>query len=143
MGKCTYRNFGPSGTSQIIDAICLLNHNAVNEKIYIFLFVLFFLLTFISGLVILYRLAVICIRPLRTLLLKGQTPLTPSKDVETVSKNFHPDDWFVLRMLGRNINPAAFNELVSDLAAKLTNLDGIVSGGHQSKFNRWFNRQPS
>ncbi len=143
MAKCTYRNFGPSGTVQTIGAICVLAHNAVNEKIYIFLFVLFCLLALISGLVVLYRIAAICIRPIRTLLLKCQTPLTPTQDVETVSKNFHSDDWFVLRMLGRNINPVAFNELVSDLAAKLTNVDGIVSGGHQPKRPRWFMRQPS
>ena len=143
MGKCTYQRFGPSGTVQILDAICLLNHNAVNEKIYIFLFVVFCLLTLVSGLVNVYRIAVICIRPLRTLLLKVQTPLTPSKDVETVSKNFHPDDWFVLRLLGRNINPVAFNELVSDLAAKLRNVDRIVSDGHQPKFPPWFRTQTS
>ena len=125
VAKCTYRNYGPSGTVQTIDAFCLLNHNIVNEKIYIILFVLFGVLLVVSVLACFYYTAVILIRPLRKRLLKTQTPRTPTKDVEMVSQHFDFDDMFVLRMLGHNINPLAFDELVSDLAAKLNKVDGI------------------
>ena len=123
VAKCTYRNYGPSGTVQTIDAFCLLNHNIVNEKIYIILFVLFGVLLVVSVLACFYYIAVILFRTLRTDLLKAQTPRTPTKDVEMVSQHFHFDDWFVLSILGHNINPVAFNELVSDLAAKLNKVD--------------------
>ena len=123
--KCTYNRYGPSGTLEILDALCLLNHNVFNEKIYIALFCIFCLLAMVSFLVfVLYWMTLLCIRPLRTLQLKGQTPLTATRDVETVSQRFHADDWFVLSMLGHNINPVAFHELVTDLAAKLNKVDG-------------------
>ncbi|MCL4123137.1 UNVERIFIED_CONTAM: hypothetical protein GTU68_002771 [Idotea baltica] len=35
--KCLYKNIGPSGTPQLIDAICILPLNVFNEKLYIFL----------------------------------------------------------------------------------------------------------
>jgi innexin len=123
--KCIYHSYGPSGSIQRYDAFCLLNHNIVNEKIYIFIFGLFCSVAMVSFLVfVLYWTTLLCIRPLRTLQLKGQTPLTATRDVETVSQRFHVDDWFVLRMLGRNINPVAFHEIVTDLAAKLNKVDG-------------------
>lgn len=36
--KCEYFNFGPSGTIQQIDALCLLPQNVINEKIFVFLY---------------------------------------------------------------------------------------------------------
>jgi hypothetical protein len=36
--KCDYFNFGPSGTIQRIDALCILPQNIVNEKIFVFLY---------------------------------------------------------------------------------------------------------
>lgn len=35
--KCTFRMYGPSGTLQVKDSICILPLNIVNEKTYIFL----------------------------------------------------------------------------------------------------------
>lgn len=35
--KCTFHKFGPSGTIQHHDALCVLALNILNEKIYIFL----------------------------------------------------------------------------------------------------------
>lgn len=36
--KCDYFNFGPSGTIQQVDALCLLPQNVVNEKVFVFLY---------------------------------------------------------------------------------------------------------
>ena len=35
--KCTYFKYGPSGTIQNHDAMCVLPVNIVNEKIYVFI----------------------------------------------------------------------------------------------------------
>jgi len=57
--KCTFHKFGPSGTVQRIDGLCVLPLNIVNEKIYVFLWFWFIILAVITGLALLYRIAVI------------------------------------------------------------------------------------
>lgn len=55
MTKCTIHTFGPAGTVQIHDALCVLPLNVVNEKIFV---VLWFWLVFLAGigcLAIIYR----------------------------------------------------------------------------------------
>ena len=45
MTKCTFHKFGTSGEVEKHDALCLLPLNIVNEKVYIFLWFWFILLT--------------------------------------------------------------------------------------------------
>ena len=37
MTKCTFHKYGPSGTVENKDGLCILAQNIINEKIYIFL----------------------------------------------------------------------------------------------------------
>ena len=46
--KCTYRKYGPSGTIQNHDAMCVMPINIVNEKIYVFLWFWFILMSALS-----------------------------------------------------------------------------------------------
>ena len=46
--KCTFHDFGPSGTIQTRDALCVLPLNIINEKIYIFLFLWLTILVSVS-----------------------------------------------------------------------------------------------
>ena len=48
MTKCTFRKFGPSGTVEKIDALCVMPLNNANEKIYVFLWFWFVLLAVLS-----------------------------------------------------------------------------------------------
>lgn len=57
--KCTFHKFGASGTIQKFDALCVLALNILNEKIYIFLWFWFILLAVLSGLAMLYSIAVV------------------------------------------------------------------------------------
>lgn len=55
MTKCTFRNFGAGGSVQTRDLLCILPLNAVNEKMFVFLW---FWLVFVAAagiLAILYR----------------------------------------------------------------------------------------
>ncbi len=49
MTKCTFYKYGGSGTLQLIDALCVLGMNILNEKIYIFLWFWFIILAVITG----------------------------------------------------------------------------------------------
>ena len=53
MTKCTFHKFGPSGTVQTFDGLCVLPLNIINEKIYVFLWFWFVTLAFITAIQVL------------------------------------------------------------------------------------------
>ena len=55
MTKCTFKKYGPSGTIQNHDAQCVLPINIINEKIYVFLWFWFCILTVITILNVLFE----------------------------------------------------------------------------------------
>ena len=57
--KCFFQKYGPSGTIQKHDALCVLPLNIINEKIYIFLYFWFVFLAAISAVWLIYRLLTI------------------------------------------------------------------------------------
>lgn len=69
--KCTFHKFGPSGTIQEHDALCILALNILNEKIYIVLWFWFIILTIMSGMALAYSIAVVTLPSIReTILLR-------------------------------------------------------------------------
>lgn len=116
--KCTFHKFGPSGTTTRIDGLCVLPLNIVNEKIYVFLWFWFILLAVVSGLALLYRLAVVLGSQARMYLLRAQARLAPRNEVELVARKCQIGDWFVLLLLGKNIDPLVYKELICDLARR-------------------------
>merc|ERR1712071_504621 len=74
--KCTFHKFGASGTTQVIDGLCVLPLNIVNEKIYVFMWFWLIILAVISGLALVYRAAVILGTQVRFYLLRAR-PVWP------------------------------------------------------------------
>lgn len=68
--KCTFHKFGPSGSIQTHDALCILALNILNEKIFIFLWFWLILLSAMSGLSLLYSSMVIVLPGVRETILK-------------------------------------------------------------------------
>ena len=68
--KCTFHKFGPSGSVQKFDGICVLPLNIINEKIYVFLWFWFLGLAAVSAVQMFYRVMVITVPCLRATLLK-------------------------------------------------------------------------
>merc|ERR1711997_634912 len=73
--KCTFHKFGPSGTVEKFDGLCVLPLNIINEKIYVFLWFWFVIVCIITGVQIIYRLAVLVMPRLRVMLLKARAKL--------------------------------------------------------------------
>ena len=70
MTKCTFHKFGPSGTVEKFDGLCVLPLNIINEKIYVFLWFWFIILTVITGMQVIYRFVLIfCL--LKYIVIKG------------------------------------------------------------------------
>ncbi len=43
--KCTFHKYGPSGSVELHDGLCVLALNIINEKIYVFLWIWYIVLT--------------------------------------------------------------------------------------------------
>ncbi|CAH1111012.1 unnamed protein product [Psylliodes chrysocephalus] len=117
--KCTFNKYGPSGSVQRFDGLCVLPLNIVNEKIYVFLWFWFILLSVLSGISLIYRCVVIVAPKIRLYLLRTKCRIAPSDQIETICNKCEIGDWFVLYQLGKNIDPLIFKEVISDLAKKL------------------------
>ncbi len=68
--KCTFRKFGPSGTIQRHDAQCVLPINIINEKIYVFLWFWFCLLSALTILNMLWSLGIVFADRARSTIIK-------------------------------------------------------------------------
>lgn len=126
MTKCSFHKYGPSGTVQKFDGLCVLPLNIVNEKIYVFLWFWFMILSILSGISLLYRMAVVAGPRVRLYLLRARSRLAPQQQVEEVASKLQIGDWFVLYQLGKNIDPLIYNELMADLAKKFEDKKSTV-----------------
>ncbi|RWS12662.1 Innexin shaking-B-like protein [Dinothrombium tinctorium] len=113
--KCNFFMYGPSANIQNIDALCLLPLNIINEKIYIFIWFWFSALTVLTSIMILVHLIIIACQPVRTYLLNMRFKMTQLEQLHTLISKTSIGDWFLLYMLGQNIDEVIFKEILEDL----------------------------
>jgi len=118
--KCTFHKYGPSGTVQKMDGLCILPLNIINEKIYVFLWFWFIFLAIVSSIHFVYRLVVIFIPFLREKLLSVRARTVPAYKINDICRNTSRGDWFILYQLGKNIDPIIFREFLIGLHKKMT-----------------------
>lgn len=123
--KCTFHKYGPSGSVQKFDGLCVLPLNIVNEKIYVFLWFWFISLSIVSGVSLAYRAAVVIWPKVRLYLLRARSRLSSHNAVENISEKCQIGDWFVLYQLGKNIDPLIYKEIIDDLSAKLDGKEDV------------------
>lgn len=88
--KCNFFNYGPSGTIQYTDAMCILAQNALNDKIYLFLWTWFFILAVFSVLALVFRtILVMQISMNKTLLFNVFNFANNKKIMSTLVKKCH------------------------------------------------------
>lgn len=139
MTKCTFRRFGASGTPEVTDAFCLLPLNIAHEKIYIFLWFWLIILAVLSGLAVLYRLAMILSSPLRLYILRQSG--SPSLDSTKMIVQRAPlSAYFLIHLLGKNLKGFLFKGLIDDLAMHFSNLPS--DSNERSRFLRQDSKLP-
>jgi len=116
--KCTFHKFGPSGTVERFDGLCVLPLNIINEKIYVFLWFWFILVSVVSGFQVIYRLVTLTVPTSREMLLRTRSRLSHQYQVESICRKARNGDWFLLYQLGKNIDPLIFREFIDALYKK-------------------------
>ena len=122
--KCTFHRFGPSGTVEKFDGLCVLPLNIINEKIYVFLWFWFVIVSVITGVQLIYRLAILVTPQWRKVLLRRQSRLVPMTQLDAICKVSHLGDWFLLYQLGKNMDPLVFRDFIKALYEKLKPKEG-------------------
>jgi hypothetical protein len=118
MTKCTFFKYGLSGEVERHDSICILPLNIVNEKIYIFLWFWFIILAILTSILVIYRLCIVASYRLRAYLFKIHYRLITKGDIDKISMYYSVSDWYLLYMMGVNIDAKIFCEVFHELAKK-------------------------
>jgi len=118
--KCTFRKYGPSGTIQRHDAQCVLPINIINEKIYVFLWIWFALLTVLTAIHVIWTMVIVFARGVRKTILKRKINKSPNRnhldiDIDLIVKNFNFGDWKLLYHLLSNMDNITFGEFMEAL----------------------------
>ncbi|XP_049834162.1 innexin inx3-like [Schistocerca gregaria] len=126
--KCTFHKYGPSGGLQVLDVMCVLALNILNEKIYIFLWFWLIILAVISSLGLLYTLAIMLSPKAREIVFKRGFKISRTA-TKSIATKLSAGDFLVLHFLGQSIRAASFTELLDQLSA---NLNDKHSHGNQT-----------
>lgn len=124
--KCTFHKYGPSSTVQNHDALCVLPLNMVNEKTYILIWFWFVALAALLCGLVAYRACLLGCPSLRPRLLRISRKITSRRDARVVAQHLDVGDWWVLYMLGKNLDPIVYNEIVVDLAKRMEDPKGAI-----------------
>lgn len=118
--KCIFHKYGASGSIQKHDSLCILPLNIVNEKTYIFIwFWYLILLAMLIGLVI-YRLLIIFVPSIRARVLNARNRMVPREIAISVSNKVDIGDWWIIYMLGRNLDPIIYKDVLAELAKSIS-----------------------
>jgi len=79
----------------------------------------FIIVSVVSGVGLLYRLAIVFLPKIRMSLLRSKARLSNRDDIDSIANKCQVGDWFVLYQLGKNMDPLIFRELIQDLGKRL------------------------
>ncbi|XP_043275459.1 innexin inx7-like [Venturia canescens] len=118
--KCTFHKYGPSGTIQKHDALCVMALNIVNEKIYTFLWFWFIILAIVTGLGLVWRILTMLLHARSKAFNKLVFSMAcPGKynpwSVLRVTNEYYFGDWLFLYYIAKNLDNYAFKDLLEQL----------------------------
>lgn len=116
--------YGPSGTIQQYDSLCVLPVNILNEKVFIFLWFWYVILAILTGINLVALGITLALPKVRLFFLRKQAGRhCDSDDVEIVFRRCQIGDWFVLMLVSSNINQGTFQQVLDGLALKFKGKD--------------------
>ncbi|XP_061717961.1 innexin inx7-like [Cydia pomonella] len=137
--KCIFHKYGPSGSIQQHDALCVMALNIIHEKIYVILWFWFLFLFIVSTLAVIWRIGSFFLyrRSLRfnELMFRQVTggKFNPYNVISVVN-GCQYGDWLFLYYLAKNMQGFVFRELFARLAEELEKRDmPYPQSGHEKK----------
>ncbi|KAJ4440297.1 innexin inx3-like [Periplaneta americana] len=123
--KCVFQKFGPSGSIELHDALCVLPLNILNEKIFIFLWFWFIILAVMSGLALLYSLVIVAYPPIRKVILEKRFKYKVPLGVSTIVAKTKVGDFLLLHLLGQNMTTTVFRDVLEEFSSKLNDYKNL------------------
>lgn len=124
MAKCSYKSYGPSGTLQYNDSLCLLPLNVLNQKIFVIVFMWYIVQLTISILNLVYWIAIYYSDNIRIVILRQHSMMAISrKQIAQATNKTHLGNFFVLNQIAKNTNAMTFVEIMSELSLSTLNQD--------------------
>lgn len=117
--KCIFHKYGPSGTIQKHDLLCILPLNIVNEKTYIFIWFWFLILTVALVGLVMYRLAIILTPAIRHRLLHVSSRLLAAETCRSITKKVDLGDWWILYVLSSNMDSLLYRDFLQELTKRM------------------------
>lgn len=131
--KCLYKAYGPSGSPQIFDALCLLPLNVLNQKIFVIIWVWYIFQLIVSIVNLIYWAAVYYSRNIRIEILRRRSLLSISrKQMMQATCKGHLGHFFVLNQIAKNTNTVTFVEILTELSMKNVNVSNQDMNGEKS-----------
>lgn len=116
--KCKFYKYGPSANIETIDALCLLPLNIINEKIYIIIWFWFVLLAGLTFLMLLFGLIIMASPAARVHMLNLRFGISQLSHLNMIVKKSTIGDWFLLYLLGKNMDSYILKDIVAELAQR-------------------------
>lgn len=117
--KCIFHKYGASGSIQKHDSLCILPLNIVNEKTYIFIWFWYIILVIMLVGLVIYRALIIFVPAIRPRILNARNRMVPREVAASVSRKTDLGDWWIIYMLGRNLDPIIFRDVMAELAKRI------------------------
>ncbi|KAK7079096.1 hypothetical protein SK128_007331 [Halocaridina rubra] len=106
--KCTFRRYGPSGTLNVQQPICILPQNILNQKVFIILWFWFVILSTITCMQLVWRLIVSASPIIRVRIMERRGKIDANSKLEKAIQRLHLGDFYLLDILGHNLDALTF-----------------------------------
>lgn len=116
--KCKFHRYGQSSNIEVIDALCLLPLNIINEKIYLFLWFWFILLASLTFLMLILGLIIIACPSVRVYMLNLRFKISQLNNLYIIVRKATIGDWFLLYLLGKNMDSYILKDIIAELAQR-------------------------
>ncbi|XP_058116416.1 innexin inx7 [Anopheles ziemanni] len=130
--KCLFYKYGPTGSIQKHDALCIMALNVINEKIFTFLWFWYVVLFTVSVLALLWRVLTLIVHnrwvKFTAVILSLASPgrMNP-RDVEIITYQLRFSEWLFLYYLAKNMDSHLFHKILREIADELRHPNGSGS----------------